>query len=108
MEREDKVTVVIPSTMRSEKTVMKKVAAIDRDTGFSKDRVQDLKTAVSEAYINAIEHGNRFIESTVGCVTMRADESTLWMKSSSCLTLRTIGKSFYLTEPVTAVGFSKS
>ncbi|HEV2578935.1 MAG TPA: ATP-binding protein [Acidobacteriaceae bacterium] len=28
--------------------------------GFSDDRIEDLKTAVAEACINAIEHGNRF------------------------------------------------
>ena len=43
--------------------------------GLSKDRIEDLKTAVSEACINAIEHGNSLNSSlTVGVVLSTNDD----------------------------------
>jgi serine/threonine-protein kinase RsbW len=35
------------------------LAAFARKLGFSPSRIEDLKTAVAEAYINAVQHGNR-------------------------------------------------
>ncbi|MEE9213674.1 MAG: ATP-binding protein, partial [Thermodesulfobacteriota bacterium] len=37
---------------------MEQVATLAKEIGFSDDRIEDLKTAVSEACLNAIEHGN--------------------------------------------------
>ncbi|HEX4007208.1 MAG TPA: ATP-binding protein [Acidobacteriaceae bacterium] len=43
--------------------------------GFSNDRIEDLKTAVAEACINAIEHGNRLNNSlSVGVVLSTSDD----------------------------------
>ena len=50
--------------------------------GFSEDRVQDLKTAVAEACINAIEHGNLFNESIIVGITMTTDNSSLTVSVS--------------------------
>jgi serine/threonine-protein kinase RsbW len=52
------VSVHIPSELGYEKVAMEAAAAAAKRMGFSPDRIQDLKTAVSEACINAIEHGN--------------------------------------------------
>lgn len=49
----------IPNKFGSEKLAMERVAAEAKKIGFSENRVEDLKTAVSEACINAIEHGNK-------------------------------------------------
>ena len=49
----------IPSELGYEKMAMKLAGAVAEQMGFAPDRVEDLKTAVSEASINAIEHGNR-------------------------------------------------
>ena len=49
----------IPSEFGYEKMAMKLAGAVAQQMGFAPDRVQDLKTAVSEACLNAIEHGNR-------------------------------------------------
>ena len=49
----------IPSKLNYEKIAMETASALARVEGFSKERVEDLKTAVSEAVINAIEHGHR-------------------------------------------------
>lgn len=53
------VEVRIPSRLGFEKVAMSTAASMARLMGFSEDRVEDLKTAVAEACINAIEHGNR-------------------------------------------------
>lgn len=43
--------------------------------GFSQDRIEDLKTAVAEACINAIEHGNHLNSSlSVGVVLSTSDD----------------------------------
>jgi serine/threonine-protein kinase RsbW len=49
----------IPSAFGYEKMAMKLAEALARQMGFSDERVEDLKTALSEACLNAIEHGNR-------------------------------------------------
>jgi serine/threonine-protein kinase RsbW len=52
------VEVRIPSRLGYEKVAMGTAASMARLMGFSDDRIEDLKTAVGEACINAIEHGN--------------------------------------------------
>jgi serine/threonine-protein kinase RsbW len=49
----------IPSQFGYEKMAMKLAAAVAEHMGFASDRVDDLKTAVAEACLNAIEHGNQ-------------------------------------------------
>jgi serine/threonine-protein kinase RsbW len=48
--------------------------------GFRDDRIEDLKTAVAEACINAIEHGNRLNEGKSVGVVLSAGEDTLEVK----------------------------
>ena len=45
--------------------------------GFSRDRIEDLKTALAEACINAIEHGNKFDQNKKVVVTLAANDSSL-------------------------------
>ncbi len=52
------IEIHIPSELGYEKVAMASVAAVARKLGFTEERVDDLKTAVAEACINAIEHGN--------------------------------------------------
>ncbi len=56
--RGSSVEVRIPSRLGFEKVAMSTAASMAKLMGFTDDRVEDLKTAVSEACINAIEHGN--------------------------------------------------
>jgi serine/threonine-protein kinase RsbW len=49
----------IPSEFGYEKMAMKLAGAVAQRMGFAPERVDDLKTAVSEACLNAIEHGNQ-------------------------------------------------
>ena len=52
----------IPSRLGSEKVAMTTAADLARSMGFDEDRIEDLKTAVAEACINAMEHGNKLDE----------------------------------------------
>jgi serine/threonine-protein kinase RsbW len=48
----------LPSELGWERTAMDLAASVAQRMGFPPDRVEDIKTAVSEATSNAIEHGN--------------------------------------------------
>ena len=52
------VEVRLPSRLGFEKVAMSTAASMAALMGFTEDRIEDLKTAVAEACINAIEHGN--------------------------------------------------
>ncbi len=69
------VEVRLPSEMGFEKVAMCTAAGMAGLMGFSHERIEDLKTAVAEACINAIEHGNRLNESLhVGVILSRSDD----------------------------------
>lgn len=53
------VEVRLPSELGFEKVALSTAASMATLMGFSKDRVEDLKTALAEACINSIEHGNK-------------------------------------------------
>lgn len=56
-ERSPTVELHIPSILGWERTAMEVAASVAKLMGFPTDRVADIKTAVSEATLNAIEHG---------------------------------------------------
>ncbi|MBV8632651.1 MAG: ATP-binding protein [Silvibacterium sp.] len=69
------VHVHLPSELGYEKVAMSTAASMAALMGFSKDRIEDLKTAVAEACINAIEHGNHLNNSlSVGVVLSSSDD----------------------------------
>lgn len=59
MASEKKFEVHVPSILGCEKVAMEAAAAVAKQLDFPADRIEDLKTAVAEACINAIEHGNK-------------------------------------------------
>ncbi|MBN1889116.1 MAG: ATP-binding protein [Thermoflexales bacterium] len=67
----------IPSEYGYEKVAMASAAAVAKRMGFSPDRIDDLKTAVAEACLNALEHGNELDVSTKVMIVMTAQESGL-------------------------------
>jgi serine/threonine-protein kinase RsbW len=67
----------IPSVMGYEKIAMECAASMAKKMGFTEDRIEDLKTAVAEACLNAIEHGNKMDTSTKVGITLTAEESRL-------------------------------
>jgi serine/threonine-protein kinase RsbW len=67
---EHTVEVSLPSVLGYERVAMDCSASMAKFIGFAADRIDDLKTAVSEACINAIEHGNRLRPDARVIVTM--------------------------------------
>jgi len=66
-----------PSELGYEVVARDAVAAFARCIGFGKERVEDLKTALSEACINAIEHGNLLQSDLRVHVTCREEQDHL-------------------------------
>ena len=71
------VEVRLPSRMGYEKVAMSTAASVAKLMGFSEDRVEDLKTAIAEACINAIEHGNHLDDQLSVGVFLSVDEERL-------------------------------
>jgi serine/threonine-protein kinase RsbW len=74
------VEVRLPSRLGYEKVAMSTAASVAKLMGFREDRIEDLKTAVAEACINAIEHGNRMNEGLSVGVVLSAGEDSLEVK----------------------------
>jgi serine/threonine-protein kinase RsbW len=74
------VEVRLPSRMGYEKVAMGTAAAMAKLLGFPPERIEDLKTAVAEACINAIEHGNRGNEKLSVGVVLSAGAHELEVK----------------------------
>jgi anti-sigma regulatory factor (Ser/Thr protein kinase) len=65
----------------NERLAMEEVGKVVEAAGFPKDRLEKLKTAVAEATLNAIEHGNKYdpnLPATI-CVTKTADRFTVYI-----------------------------
>lgn len=73
----EKIELRIPNVLGSEKLALEKAADVAREIGFSDDRIEDLKTALAEACINAMEHGNKFNKKTKVGIILVADKSSL-------------------------------
>ena len=76
------VEVRLPSELGFEKVAMNTAAGVAQLMGFSLDRIEDLKTAVAEACINAIEHGNGMDESLRVGVQLSATDTELEVRVS--------------------------
>src|SRR5919112_3155954 len=50
----------VPSEPGNERIAMERVAEVVKELGLSEQRLERLKTAVAEATMNAMEHGNRY------------------------------------------------
>jgi serine/threonine-protein kinase RsbW len=74
------VEVRLPTRLGYEKVAMSTASAVAKLMGFPEDRIEDLKTAVAEACINAIEHGNRLNENLSVGVVLRAHTDALEVK----------------------------
>jgi serine/threonine-protein kinase RsbW len=68
----EEVEIFLPSTLGYEKVARNAAAAVAEEMGFSTDRIEDLKTAVAEACMNAIEHGNQEDKTTSVSVLLSA------------------------------------
>jgi serine/threonine-protein kinase RsbW len=77
MDADKKIELHIPSVLGFEKVAMECAASVAKKMGFTEDRTEDLKTAVAEACLNAIEHGNKMDTSTKVGITLTVEESRL-------------------------------
>ncbi len=74
------VEVKMPSRLGFEKVAMSTAASVAKLMGFEDDRIEDLKTAIAEACINAIEHGNHLDENLNVGVILSAGKDALEIK----------------------------
>ncbi len=74
------VEVRLPSRFGFEKVAMGTAASVAQLMGFPPERIEDLKTAVAEACINAIEHGNHLNEKLSVGVILSATAHQLEVK----------------------------
>jgi serine/threonine-protein kinase RsbW len=70
----------LPSRLGYEKVAMTTAASVARLMGFSDDRIEDLKTAVAEACINSMEHGNKLVETLKVEVVLSMSDDSLEIK----------------------------
>jgi serine/threonine-protein kinase RsbW len=66
----------LPSKIGYERIAMECSATFAKIVGFVRERIDDLKTAVSEACLNAMEHGNNWRPNARVVVTMNYDDHT--------------------------------
>ena len=71
------IELALPSRLGLEKVAVEAAASLAQLMGFSEDRIEDLKTSVEEACMNAIEHGNEENANVKVLVELIADESKL-------------------------------
>jgi serine/threonine-protein kinase RsbW len=74
------IELTLPSRLGYEKVAMNTAASVARLMGFDEERVEDLKTAVAEACINAMEHGNKLDEALSVGVILSVGANSLEVK----------------------------
>ena len=67
----------LPTVLGSEKRAMEEVSKIAQRMGFKKERIEDLKTAIAEACINAMEHGNKLDQNAIVGVVLASNDNSL-------------------------------
>lgn len=73
---EQTLEVNLPNKLGYERIAMDCTASFARIVGFVPERISDLKTAVAEACLNAMEHGNRGRSDARVIVSMNFDGQT--------------------------------
>jgi serine/threonine-protein kinase RsbW len=75
-ENKSSIELQLPSRLGYEKVAMNTAASVARLMGFGEERIEDLKTAIAEACINAMEHGNKLDETlSVGVILSMGNDS---------------------------------
>ena len=71
------VELQIPSKLGFEKVAAGCAVSIAKDMNFFPSKIDDLKTAVTEACLNAIEHGNKLNQNVNVVITMTPSEEAM-------------------------------
>jgi len=77
MEVDESLELHIPNIFGQEKGAMDFAASAAKNMGFTGERIEDLKTAVSEACLNAIEHGNKMDAGMKVGIILNVEEKNL-------------------------------
>lgn len=77
MDHSRTVELKVPSEPGYEKLAMKLAASVADRMGFAPERIEDLKTAVSEACLNAMRHGNLLDATTKVLVVLTIGDARL-------------------------------
>lgn len=78
------VEIKIPSEFGYERVAREAVATVAQRMGFDEERVEDIKFAIGEACVNAIEHGNKADVRKKVVVIFSADETKLDIIVKDC------------------------
>ena len=78
MNQKKTLEISIPSELGYEKVALSAVAMLAQMMGFSRERTDDLKTALAEAVTNAIEHGN-------GCNVQLNVQIVAWIEQDALI-----------------------
>ena len=70
----------VPSEPGNERRAMEVVAGVIRDMGLTQQRLERLKTAVAEATMNAMEHGNHYRAELPVLIEVSASDTQLSVK----------------------------
>ena len=73
----DNVELYLPSVLGYEKIARRAAETLAEQMDFNEDRIEDLKTAVAEACMNAIEHGNNLERSVSVAIQMMVSPDKL-------------------------------
>jgi serine/threonine-protein kinase RsbW len=73
------VEINLPNQLGYERVAMSSVAAFASFIGFLPERIEDLKTAVGEAFTNAVQHGNRGRQDSRVLVNLRFEDGVLFI-----------------------------
>lgn len=76
-ENASEIRLTIPSQVGYEKLAMNTAAALAELIGFERERVEDLRTAISEACLNAMEHGNKLHDINRVDISFKATHANL-------------------------------
>lgn len=71
------VEINLPNQLGYERVAMGSVAALAQSIGFRPERIEDMKTAVAEACINAVQHGNKGRPDARVIITLSFRDDTL-------------------------------
>ena len=73
------IEVILPNQIGYERIAMSSSASFAKMFGFSRARIEDLKTVVAEAAVNAMQHGNKGRPDARVTIRMNLKEDTIYV-----------------------------
>ena len=76
---ERSIEVILPNQLGYERIAMSSSASFAKMFGFSPARIEDLKTVVAEAAVNAMQHGNKGRADARVSIRMNLENDTMYV-----------------------------